>query len=329
MKPKAADANGMTSKEADLLLELSRQARWAYPTSQGRPVHWEDPGEWVEEMDREREQFTRAVAFFLARGREDAAAEVAANSWRLWVLARDYEGGRRFLAPVLKRRPRRLTKALALAWYGDSLFAMRLGDIANSRRASEAALRAAKSSGDEEALTLANLALSRVAFEDEDYERSLSLSREARRLARSMGPEFGQAPLFMEASSRRMLGDYDRAASLFRESVKLNRRIADKGMVMAELNNLSLVEVHRDRVGAAEKALDESEKMSPTEADDSYGQGMLSLMRGMFAYRRGEIQRAKSFLSRAKENFKLAGIEPGKDDKFEIDWLGQQLEKTD
>jgi hypothetical protein len=63
------------------------------------------------------------------------AIEIAASVWRLWVLANDDNGGRRFLARVLDEGPRKPTKARALALYGDSLFAIRLGKTNESRNA--------------------------------------------------------------------------------------------------------------------------------------------------------------------------------------------------
>ena len=147
-------------------------------------------------------------------------------------------------------------------------------------------------------------------------------------MAQRLSPEFDQGPLFMEAQSSRMLGDYERAASLFGESIELNRRIGDKGMVSAELNNLGLVEIHRNKADVAERLFDESEKTSTSDNTNPYSQGMALLNRAMVAFRRGEISRARSFLIQVKSTFQQAGIEPAKDDQFEIDWLDQELTKV-
>ena len=97
---------------------------------------------------------------------------------------------------------------------------------------------------DPEAETLAHLGLSRVDFEEGNCQSALFHASKARKLSRGLDMSFGQAPLFMEAQSRRMLGNYNEAASLFRQSVELNRKIGDIGMVVAELTNLGFVEVH-------------------------------------------------------------------------------------
>jgi tetratricopeptide (TPR) repeat protein len=318
----------MSIEEARRLLELSRQAHWSFPTSFGRPIPWDNPGDWVDNMGRERNSFTQAMAFLIHRGEGDMALQIAANVWRLWIPAKDEQGGRNVLAQVLAEGSRKPTKARALALYGYSLLAMRLGKTNESRKASEEAFGTAKRIGDPEALVLANLALSRVAFEDGDYAQSLSRAKDARQLAHSLGPAFEQAPLFMEAQSTRMLGDYERAASLFRRSVELNRRIGDRGMVIAELNNLGLVEIHRDHVVAAEQLFEESERASSQKDGNPYGEGMVLLNKAMVAFRRGHVREARSLLLRAKETFERSGVEPASDDKSEIDWLDQELARA-
>ena len=325
MQLKTADIGEMNLGDAQRLLELSRQAHWSFPSSLGRPIRWEGHEEWVERMDKERNSFINAVTFLMRNGQEDEAVEIAANVWRLWVLARDDSGGRRFLAYVLHGGSRKPTRARALALYGDSLLAIRLGERNQSRKRGEQAFEVARTVEDPEAIVLANLALSRVAFEDGDYEQSLLRAREARRLARDLDPAFGQAPLFMEAQSNRMLGDYERAASLFGESVELNRRIEDRGMVRAELNNLGLVEIHRNKVDAAQRLFDESEKISASKNNDPYGQGMALLNRAMVAFGKGQIPQARSLLKTARTTFEQSGIVPGKDDQSEVDWLDHEL----
>ena len=49
-----------------------------------------------------------------------------------------------------------------------------------------------------------------------------SLAAKALELTRGLDPSLGQAPLFMDALSTRMLADYDTAADLFSKSVELN-----------------------------------------------------------------------------------------------------------
>ena len=241
-------------------------------------------------------------------------------------MARDLEGGRAFLASVLEKGKKKPSRARSLALYGDALLAFRQGKIEESRQRSQAALDAALVVNDREALTLAYLALSRIAFEDGDYAKSAGLAVKAREFARDLDPAMGQAPLFLHASATRLTGDYDHAAALFEQSLELNRKIRDQGMVAAELQNLGFVEIHRGNVDAAERYFTEGEKMAP--ASDPYSTAMSIINRAVIAFLRGNLDESRSLLQRAQSLFKEAGIAPGADDQFEIDWLQRQLTKS-
>jgi hypothetical protein len=71
MQPETADRGEITFEEARRLFELSRQAHWSFSTSFGRPVRWEGPDEWIEEMDKERNSFIKAGTFLVRRGEEE------------------------------------------------------------------------------------------------------------------------------------------------------------------------------------------------------------------------------------------------------------------
>ena len=296
--------------EAQRLLELARTARWAFPSSFGNPG--------AEAELPERDAFA-AAAESLEPG---DATELAASAWRLWMVARDLDGGRAFLASVLDRgggRPRER----ALALYGDSVLALRQGDVAGSRERSDAALAAARDSGDDEALALAHLAVARVAFEDADYERARSLAIESRGHAREAGESLGQAPLHMHAQSARMLGEHDEAAGLFEESLALNRRLGDRGMVGVELHNLGHVELNRGNVDAAERYFAECAGFGAP--GDAYGEAIDHYNRAAIAFARGDRDGARVLLDQAESRFVELGAEPSSDDRAELDRLRRAL----
>ena len=315
----------MTLIEAKRLVDLSRRAHWVYPTSFGRPIRWDSTEKWVKELDQERSSFAKAAAYLIQIGQEELALEIAANVWRLWILAKDGDGGRRFIAEIIDKCSDKPLRWRAVALYGDSLLAMRQGKLEESRKRSDETFRIAKLTKDVEALVFGNLAMSRVAMDDGNYQEARDRSSDALRYARDLGAGWWQAPLFMLAQSYRMLGDYEEAASLFSESLELNRRIEDKGMVIAELTNLGLVEIHRNNVDRAEQLLDEAEKLTGSAPDDPYGKAMTSLNKAMLAYRKNNIEQARSLLSQAKSTFAEAKIEPAIDDKSELTWLEGEL----
>ena len=278
---------------------------------------------WVDEFVADRESFAEAARFLLEAGDTDAATEIAANVWRLWMLAGDIAGGRAFLATVLDVPDAKPSRARALALYGDGLLALRQGALEDARARNEAALEAAQAANDPEALALAHLGLSRVAFDDGDYERSAALAAQAQELARPLGEAMVQSTLHMQAQSKRLSGADDDAAALFTESLELNRRIGDRGMVGVELHNLGHIEVRRGNVELAERRFAEcAEHASP---GDPYVEAMTYLNQAAVAFGRGLHEQARGLLARAESTLDGAGIDAAPDDQFEINWLRQQL----
>ena len=314
-----------TGDKAKLLLAQSRQLHWAFPSSQGTPIIRDDPAsKLIEKASEERESYANAARVLLEKGDEEAAVELAANAWRLWMVARDFTGGRAFLGSVLDKGEKKPSRARSLALYGDSLFAHLQGKIEESRERSKAALDVAIVVNDPEALTLAHLALSRVAVENGDYAQALTLAAIARASALNLDPAVGQAPLFLHASAARLTGDYDKAAELFQQSLDLNRRINDQGMVAAELQNLGFVELHRGNMEHAKKCFTEYETLG--FSDDPYFSGMNLLAQAYLVYAEsGEKDRSQTLFQRALDIFKEAGITPGPDDQFEINWIQERL----
>src|SRR3989441_8138980 len=317
----------MTDEKARHLLALSRKMHWSFPSSQGTPIiRGQAANREIEQATKERESYAHATRVLLENRDEEGGFEIASNAWRLWIVARDLDGGRAFLGSVLDKGEKKPSRARSLALYGAALLAFRQGRIEESRQRSQAALDAALAVNDREALTLAYLGLSRIAFEDGNYAKSASLAVKARQFERDLGPAMGQAPLFLHASATRLTGDYDQAAALFEQSLELNWKIGDQGMVAAELQNLGFVEIHRGNVDAAERYFTEGKKIGP--ASDPYGTAMSIINKAVIAFLRGNRDGSRSLLQRAQSVFKEAGIDPGADDQFEIDWLHEQLTKN-
>src|SRR5689334_11889012 len=140
--------SGMSvSPSSRSLPALARELSWDFPSSQGTPVRERDVR--LERAVADRDRYARALSSLP----NDAAAELAGRAWRFWVVARDDAAGREALAPVVDAAAPR-TRARALAFYGDSLLAFRLGAVEDSRTRAGAALEAASTVGDAEALAL-------------------------------------------------------------------------------------------------------------------------------------------------------------------------------
>ena len=270
----------MRPEEARELLERSRELRFAFPSSFGNPgLEGEPP---------EREELVEAVHVL----DDEQADALAANAGRVWrVEPREIEGGR--TCPP--------GRASALALYGAGLFALRAGDVAESRKLNEQALDLA---GAPAATALAHLGLTRVALEERDADRALQHAVKAREAAEPLGEPMAQAPLGMHAQALRLAGDLDGAAELFEQSLARNRRIGDEGMVVVELYNLGLLSVRRGDAVAAERYLSQF-------GDDALAQAAL-------AYVQGDRDRARMFLDQVGEDLPS-------DDRAEAEWLRSRV----
>jgi tetratricopeptide (TPR) repeat protein len=310
------------ASDPDRLLELAREVRWAFPSSAGNPAR---PGdEQVERLVAGRAALARAAQRLIADGRDEDALALAADAWRVWMATRELEAGRAFLAVVLDRDASEPSRELALALYGDGLFAFWTGAIEDSRGRNEAALDAARAVDDPEALTLAHLGLSRVAFSDGDFERARSLGARAREYAAPLARALGQAPLHAHAQGTRMLGGYDEAAALFEESLALNREIDDPSMVAVELHNLGHVELHRGHVDAAARHFAELDGHGL--GDDPYGVALKRLNDAVLAFARGDRDEPRRLLAQIDSIVDESGTELAPDDRFEVEWLRRRLD---
>src|SRR5437879_12823446 len=98
---------------------------------------------------------------------------------------------------------------MTLALYGNGLFMFHQRKLEESQKYNQEALEIAEKINDREALALASLGLSRVAYEQGNYVEARSLAAKALELTRGLDPSLRQAPLFMDALPRPNLADYD------------------------------------------------------------------------------------------------------------------------
>jgi hypothetical protein len=301
----------MTRAEAQRLLGLAREAELVGP----------DAARWVARLAPEREQLVDAARFLAEHGEEEAAVELAAGVWRLWLLLGEVAGGRLLLAAALDVGAGRPSRARAL--YGDGLLAFRAGAQTQSQDRSQAALEVARAVGDGEAEALALVGLSRVAFRDGDYPRVRWLAAQARERTRDLDAAAGVAPLHMLAVGTRLAGDLDEAVELYAESLELNRRLGDSRMVGMELHNLGHVELHRGNIEVAERCF--SEVAGIRDHHVPYEAAMTHLNHVALAVARGDRGGAAELLRRIRATLDGAGIVLDPDDAFEVDWLRDQL----
>lgn len=125
----------------------------------------------------------------------------------------------------------------------------------------------------------------------------------------------------MHAQARLLAGDLEGAASLFAESLALNRRLGDAGMVVCELHNLGFTLVRYGEADAAEELFEECERLSP--ATDPFAKAFGELNRGAVAFVRRDPGTARLQLDAAERLLREAGLDP--DAESDVRWLREKL----
>ena len=294
----------MTREDAERLLESSREPGFLERAPEGKEVE-------------------RAVRWFAANGEAESVAELAGNTWRIWLVSGEVATGRRVLAVALDAGEGKPSRARAFALYGDGVLAFRADAMADSQTRNEEALETARAAGDREAEALALVGLSRVALRAGDYTRVRALAAQARELTRALEPGAAAAPLHLLAAGTRLAGDYDEAAALYDESLELARRLGDSRSVGMELHNLGHVELHRGNAEVAQRHF--AERRDVCNPDDPYDTAMTYLNEAAVALASGERDRAAELLTQSESTLEGAGIVLDPDDAFEVEWLRSRL----
>lgn len=245
-----------------------------------------------------------------------------ASNWRRWLVSGESRAGHEVLAKALLASALP-SRARAICLYADGLFLFRMGDQSASRQRNEEALAVARKLGDPEAESLALVGLSRVAFRDGRHDDVVELATRARKLAAPIGAGAEAAPLHMQAAGTRLLGDYDGAAKLYRESMELALRLGNKRGVAMEQHNLAHVELHRGNVDEAERLF--SARLDFTRASaDPYEHAMTALNEAAVAAARRDDERASERFAAARRVLDANGIVLDPDDASEFQSLGDR-----
>lgn len=249
--------------------------------------------------------------------------EELASAWRQWLVSGESRGGHEVLAKALiaSEAP---SRARAICLYADGLFLFRLGEQQASQERNEEALAVARQIGDPEAESLALVGLSRVAFRNGQHDEVVQLATRAREVAARVGPQAEAAPLHMQAAGTRLLGRYDRAAALYRESMDLAQRVGNKRSVAMEQHNLGHVELHRGNVDEAERLF--SARLDyARDSTDPYERAMTALNEAAVAASRQEEERARNRFAEARRLLDDHRIVLDPDDASEFESLAARF----
>ena len=113
-------------------------------------------------------------------------------------------------------------------------------------------------------------------------------------------------------------------ASLYLESLALNRKLGEMYMCCVELHNLGHVSLHRGNLEAAAAYFSECAELRKGSSDP-YDAAMESLNAAAMAFHKRDADRATSLLAETESTLDEVGIVLDPDDQFEVDWLHEHL----
>lgn len=114
-----------------------------------------------------------------------------------------------------------------------------------------------------------------------------------------------------------------RPGALLEESVALNRRLGDEGMIAVESYNLGHVEIHRGNVDAAARHVGVARRLGL--GVDPYGVALAHLGGAVVAFARGDADRARTLLGAIDSTLAESGTGLASDDLFELEHVRREL----
>jgi predicted ATPase/class 3 adenylate cyclase len=223
-------------------------AKEAHPNLRG------DPGEWLERLDREQDNFRAALDWLEATGQMQLALDLCAKVGLFWYQRGLYTEGVRRLERVLSADNRRsATRAEALR-VGARLWAL-AGEPERTIASAEEALDLHTELGDEMGAADAAFLIGAYVSELGQFERARDALEESLERFRDLGDD--HYTLLTKVNLAWIwgeLGDYERATALSEESLAEACATGNKRMEALARQFLAMLMLHRE--GATDEALE-------------------------------------------------------------------------
>ena len=235
----SGEAEGLRRRHAKRYLALAEEA---WPHLLG------SPGEWLDRLEREHDNFRAALGGLQASGQTQLALGLAGALSRFWYLRGHLVEGGRVLDRLL-RADERPTAARGRALNGAAVMAANSEDLATGRRRAEEALVLHRTLGDAWGAAYSVFMLGVIATEESEWATALPLFEESLGAFRELGDEHyillaadGLAWMYFE------LGDLERSRALHEDILQRARAQSDEVVVAVQLFQLATFALDEGRV---------------------------------------------------------------------------------
>jgi predicted ATPase/class 3 adenylate cyclase len=245
----ASEEDALARRHAEHFLALAEEAARV-------DLRW-SPGDWLDTLEREHDNFRGALDRFKVSGQNALALRLAAALWRFWQMKGHRVEGQRRLEDVLAA-DERPTAARARALNGASVMALEGGDAARARLQAEDALALHQQLGDAWGAAFSVFMLAGAADEEGNLELGQQLFEESLRAFREVGDE--NYILLVARNLAGTYSDFDRekARKLHEENLPRARAVGNQEMEGDLLGTLGEYALDEGRVQESLPLLRES-----------------------------------------------------------------------
>jgi predicted ATPase/DNA-binding SARP family transcriptional activator len=242
----SGEAEELRRRHAAYFLGLAEEAE---PSLRG------SPGDWLDHLEREHDNFRAALDRLEASGDSETALRLAAALWRFWYLKSHLAEGRRRLESVLPT-DERPTAARAKALNGAAVMAINTGDTDAAKLRAEEALALHRKLGDAWGAAYSVFMLGTA---EDDAARAQQLYEESVRVFREHGDEHSALLVTRNlASIYAYLGDHERSRALYEDNLRRARATHNDRMEASTLGALATIALDEGRVEDAASMLKSS-----------------------------------------------------------------------
>ena len=245
----SGDVEELGRRHADFFIGL---AEGAEPNLRG------SPGDWLDRLEREHDNFRAALDRLEASGDGENALRLAAALWRFWYQRGHLAEGRRRLESAL-RADERPTAARGKALNGAASLAVNTGDASTARHLAEEALALHRTLGDAWGAAYSEFMLGAAVTGEGDLVRAQQLYEESVRVFRQLGDEHSGLLVTRNlASIYAYLGDDERARAVYEDNLRRARATHNDRMEASTLGALATIALDEGRVEDAASMLKSS-----------------------------------------------------------------------
>lgn len=211
--------------------------------------------DWLNRLEREHDNIRGALAWLTARERIEEALDLAGSIWFFrWIRGYYAEGRDQYEDLLAHPLGAGRTLARARGLNGLGIIALHQGDVARSQEAHEEAVSIFRELGEREYLSWALLCLGTCFITSDRLDAGEEVCAESHTLACEIGYAYGiQATCCNLGVTAFQRGEYDKARSLFLDSVDRCRAMGEQWGLSVGLLNLGELSMRDGRVAAAER----------------------------------------------------------------------------